>query len=101
MHDRSEIRKKVREVLALHGGLQLSEPMIYEAVARQVPGRLAVDEFNAAVQWNLARGHIGSAQNADEERVEYFLIPAASPERAQLAARLRALADELDPPGSR
>ncbi len=102
MNEPSEIRKKVREVLALHGRRRLSEQMIFEAIRRTLPGRLTADEFNAALQWNLSRRLIAAEYNEDEEREEYFIgsevHPCTSPQAFQVAAQLRALADELDPP---
>lgn len=62
MNDPVLLRGYVRQVLALdpnpRPGREMSERMLFTAVDRLCRVQLAADEFSAALQWNIAQGHL-------------------------------------------
>ncbi|HRQ88173.1 MAG TPA: hypothetical protein PLA50_05210 [Bacteroidia bacterium] len=66
-------RKWIREALATASPWALPEKALHDDVARLAGGQFDVSEFRRAVEWNLARDYIRSAENPDTDLVEWKL----------------------------
>lgn len=75
MNDPIQLRRKVRMILsALPPNRQLaSEHFILAELTRFFPEPVTVLELKGALEWNHARGYVDFRNNADEERIEWFL----------------------------
>jgi hypothetical protein len=75
MNDPVQVRRKVRMILsALPPNRQLaSEHFLLAELERFFPEHATVLEMKGALEWTHARGYIDYRNNADEERIEWFL----------------------------
>lgn len=71
---RPELRKKVREALALLPvGRQVPISMLVGLVNELVPVAASQTQVAEAVDWNHDRGFVGSNHNEELERHEWFI----------------------------
>lgn len=74
MNDPIHLRAHVREVLAIRPRDKFTERQHHEAVRRLCPGgRLEVDEFKAAREWNHQRNYIEFERDDDLDTDVWFL----------------------------
>lgn len=73
MNDPIQLRKKLREILAMAPRRRFDERMLTDALNQWMPERVELDELRVAIEWNHARGFIEYRRNDDTERDEWFL----------------------------
>lgn len=73
MTDKVLLRKAVRVILsAVPNGRKASEDLIFAKLSPDFHD-LRVDEMRLALEWNLAKGHVISSRDDDEERDTWCL----------------------------
>lgn len=75
MNDSIEVRRKVRTILSAlppHRP-RATEEFLLSQLNRFFPEPVTVVELKGGLEWNHARGFVDFRNNADEERIEWFL----------------------------
>lgn len=77
MNKPAEVRQHVRAALAMRPRDKFTELQLFEVTRRKCPGdKLDVDEFRAALEWNLAENYVTYEFDKDADAERWWLTKA-------------------------
>jgi hypothetical protein len=75
MTSKGQLRKLIREILAMASPYGVTEKMLKDSVDERVPGKVDLTDLREALEWNHSEEYLRSKKNPDTDEVEYFATP--------------------------